>query len=404
MPAKRRADRPAKAKGTKGGDAATKPKAAKTARAKAAPARVGRAARATGPAGPAGSRDDRSKRLLDLVVMLLGARAPVPYREIKAQFRAYRTENEEAGLRAFERDKADLLELGVPLRYVTPEDDDAIDEAGYIVDLRRYRLPEVHLTPDEVAALVLAGSVARAAPGTTYAEVVDLALKKLAFDAPAAPDTPGAPVAAARRPREPVLVHFPRPADAAALSERLAHIERAIRHRKRVTMTHISAASGQSKVRDVDPYGLVFRQGAWLLVGWCHLRKQILSFRLDRIVDLAVAPRPKSPDFERPADFDVRRYASRSPWTFDVEPPVAVELEIGREAAPVAEEDFGEDARREPLPDGATRVRFTSGNPDYVVARVLAAKGAIVVRGPAALRARVREELDAVAGRYGAGG
>src|SRR6266498_3093775 len=120
----------------------------------------------------AAQRDDRGKRLLDLVVMLLGARQPVPYREIRAQFKGYRTAQEEAGLRAFERDKADLLELGVPLRYVTPDDDDAVDEPGYIVDLRRYRLPEVHLTPEEVAALVLAGSVARAASGTTYAEVV----------------------------------------------------------------------------------------------------------------------------------------------------------------------------------------------------------------------------------------
>jgi hypothetical protein len=87
-----------------------------------------------------------------LVVMLLGSRTPVPYREIRAQFRAYRTAQEEAGLRAFERDKADLLELGVPLRYITPEDDESIEEAGYVVDLRRYRLPEIHLTPAEVAA------------------------------------------------------------------------------------------------------------------------------------------------------------------------------------------------------------------------------------------------------------
>src|SRR5688500_11458847 len=83
-------------------------------------------------------RDDRSKRLLDLVVMLLGADGPVPFRELREQFRASRTKLKDAGLRAFERDKADLLELGVPLRYVTPEEDDSIDEAGYVVDLRRH--------------------------------------------------------------------------------------------------------------------------------------------------------------------------------------------------------------------------------------------------------------------------
>ena len=362
------------------------PKAARTAR-----------ARAPAPAAPAKERDDRGKRLLDLVVMLLGARAPVPYREIRAQFRAYRTENEEAGLRAFERDKAELLDLGVPLRYVTADEDDSVDDSGYLVDLRRYRLPEIHLTADEVAALVLAGSVARAAPGTTYAEVVDLALKKLAFDLPAAPDTPGRPVEAGAGQ---VLVHFPRPARAAALADRLAHLEQATRDRKRVTLRYVSAAHGETATRDVDPYGLIYRQGAWLLVAHCHLRKGVRSFRLDRMVEVAVAPKPKSPDFERPADFDVRRFADRSPWTFEVAPPVDVEIDVHPPAATVANEDFGEGALRETLAGGATRIRFRCANPDYLVYRVLAAKGAMTVRSPAELRRRLRAELDAILARY----
>jgi proteasome accessory factor B len=347
-------------------------------------------------------RDDRSKRLLDLVVMLLGARQPVPYREIKAQFRAYRTENEEAGLRAFERDKADLLELGVPLRYVTPDDDDAVDEAGYVVDLRRYRLPEVHLTPEEVAALVLAGSVARAAPGTTYAEVVDLALKKLAFDAPPAPDTPGAPPG--QKPHEPVLVHFPRTTDAEVISERLAEIEHAIRNRKRITVDYTTSSTGEVNRREIDPYGLVFRQRAWLLVGFDHLRQSVRSFRLDRFGPMTVAPKPKSPDFERPAGFDVRSYASRSPWTFEVvDAAMDVTLDILPAAAAVAEEEFGPGAVKTPHTEagaGAVRVRFSCRNPDFVVGKVLEHKGALVVREPAELRARVRAEVDAVRKAY----
>lgn len=342
-------------------------------------------------------RDDRGKRLLDLVVMLLGARAPVPYREIRGQFRSYRTGNEEAGLRAFERDKADLLELGVPLRYITPDDDDSIEEAGYTVDLRRYRMPEVHLTPEEVAALVLAGAVARAAPGTTYAEVVDLALKKLAFDAPAAPDTPGAPV---RRPSEPVLVHFPHPADAEALAERLAVIEQAIVNRKRLTIGYVNAA-GEERRRDVDPYGLYYHRSVWYVVGYCHLKTSILSFRCDRMVSLAVGPKPKSADFERPEGFDVRAYAARSPWRFEIanETPVDVELDVHPPASAVLGEDLGE-AAQSPQAGGVVRVRFRCGNPDYVVSRVLELKGALIVRSPAALRARVRDELAAVLGRY----
>jgi predicted DNA-binding transcriptional regulator YafY len=342
-------------------------------------------------------REDRSKRLLDLVVLLLGARQPVPYREIRGQFRAYQTTQEEAGLRAFERDKADLVELGVPLRYVTPDEDETIEEGGYVVDLRRYRLPELRLTPDEVAALVLAGAVAHAAPGTTYDEVVALALKKLAFDQPR-PDTP-------RDLRTgvgsgPVLVHFPHPAEQAALDERLALLEQATANRKRLTLRYVNASTGEVLSRQVDPYGLVYRQGAWLLVGHCHLRAGVRSFRIDRIATLEVAPKPRTPDFERPAAFDVRRYAARSPWTFEIEPPVEVVLLVKPEAGAVANEELGDGARRDPRPDGSVLVTMPCSNPEYLVLRVLAAKGALVVLEPESVRARVRGELERVQARY----
>ena len=112
------------------------------------------------------------------------------YREIRESFPAYQTVNVEAGLRAFERDKADLLELGVPIRYITPDEDDSLEDGGYVIDIKRFKMPEVRLTPDEISALVLAASVAHAMPGGTYPKIVDLALRKLAFDLPELPDTP----------------------------------------------------------------------------------------------------------------------------------------------------------------------------------------------------------------------
>jgi proteasome accessory factor B len=144
----------------------------------------------------------------------------------------------------------------------------------------------------------------------------------------------------------------------------------------------------------------VFRQRAWLLVGFDHLREKLLSFRLDRIGEMTVAPKPKSPDFERPAGFDVRAYASRSPWTFEVEPPVTVELDVLPGAAAVAEEDFGPGAVKAKLEGGGVRVRFECANPDFVVGKVLEHKGALVVHAPASLRARVRAEILAIQERY----
>ncbi len=353
-------------------------------------------------------RGDRSKRLLDLVMILLGARTPVTYREIREQFTAYQTLNVEAGLRAFERDKADLLELGVPIRYITPDEDDSLEDGGYVIDLKRFKMPEVRLTPDEISALVLAASVAHAMPGGAYPKIVDLALKKLAFDLPELPDTPTQfprPVSAT-----PVLVHFPGRSNPAAsggagaparpeLGEIYATLESATRLRKRVTLTYQAAATGMVSKRDLDPYALVYREGAWLAVGWCHLRREVRSFRIDRMLAAVQAPKPKSPDFERPADFDIKAYAQRSPWTFTTDPPEEVQLALSPEAAEVGNEDFGPSAVKRQDGD-LMLITFDCGNFEFAAVRILAAKGAIkIVRGER-LRVKIADELAAVDAHY----
>ena len=352
--------------------------------------------------GDSTSRGDRSKRLLDLVMILLGARTPVTYRDVREQFPAYQTLNTEAGLRAFERDKADLLELGVPIRYITPDEDDSLEDGGYVIDLKRFKMPEVRLTPDEISALVLAASVAHAMPGGTYPKIVDLALKKLAFDLPEEPDTPTVfPRSAAHVGPAPVLVHFPekRMPSRPELGEIYATLESATRLRKRVTLTYQAAATGMVSKRDLDPYALVYREGAWLAVGWCHLRKEVRSFRVDRMLGAEQAPKPKSPDFERPADFDVKAYAQRSPWTFTTDPAEEVQLALSPEAAEVGNEDFGATAVKRKDGD-RTLVTFDCGNYEFAATRILAAKGAIrIIRGER-LRARVVEELAAIATHY----
>jgi proteasome accessory factor B len=360
-------------------------------------ARPSKATRAPSKGGDdAGSRGDRSKRLLDLVMILLRTRTPVTYRDIREQFAAYQTLNTEAGLRAFERDKADLLELGVPIRYITPDEDDSLEDGGYVIDMKRFKMPEVRLTPDEISALVLAASVAHAMPGGAYPKIVDLALKKLAFDLPELPDTP------TEFPRPaPVLVHFPerRIGVRPELGEIYATIEAATRHRKRVTLRYQAAATGMVSTRELDPYALVYRDGAWLAVGWCHLRQEVRTFRVDRIHEAVMAPKPKSPDFERPADFDVKAYAQRSPWTFSSDPPEEVQLALTPDAAEVGNEDFGLTAVKR-IDGDRILITFDCSNLEFAATRVLAAKSAIRPLRGDRLRARIFDELDAIEAHY----
>jgi predicted DNA-binding transcriptional regulator YafY len=125
----------------------------------------------------------------------------------------------------------------------------------------------------------------------------------------------------------------------------------------------------------------------------------VRSFRVDRIVEAEMAAKPKSADFERPADFDVKIYAQRSPWTFAVEPAEEVQLALAPAAAEAGNEDFGPSAVKRHDGD-ATLVTFDCGNLEFAVSRVLQAKGAIAVKRGDRLRAKIADELDAIAVRY----
>ena len=71
-----------------------------------------------------------------------------------------------------------------------------------------------------------------------------------------------------------------------------------------VHLTYLSEG-GVSTRRTVEPYGLVGRYGRWYLVGFCRLRVDFRTFRLDRIREA----RPIDEQFTRKKDFDFRAYA-----------------------------------------------------------------------------------------------
>jgi predicted DNA-binding transcriptional regulator YafY len=57
---------------------------------------------------------------------------------------------------------------------------------------------------------------------------------------------------------------------------------------------------GEDSEREFDAYGLTYYQHKWYVVGYCHLRKDLRSFRLDRITQV----REMDSHFIRPEGFD----------------------------------------------------------------------------------------------------
>ena len=100
-----------------------------------------------------------------------------------------------------------------------------------------------------------------------------------------------------------VVASISSPAEA-AVSEHLRTLVTCARQRKRVEIDYVSASRHQSEHRPVDPYGIVHHAGEWYIVGHCHNRGDVRTFRIDRIAAMKVT----GERFDRPADFDLEAY------------------------------------------------------------------------------------------------
>jgi len=68
---------------------------------------------------------------------------------------------------------------------------------------------------------------------------------------------------------------------------------------RRVRLRYRSGWSRETE-REVDPYGVMHREGYWYAVGHCHLRGGMRLFRLDRVLDAEMLEEI----FARPAGLD----------------------------------------------------------------------------------------------------
>lgn len=300
---------------------------------------------------------DRSERMLNLLALLKSTPRALTLDEIAEKIGDY-PEPIINRRRQFERDKEELRKLGVPIALETL---DAITgEQGYRIRSADYEMPDPGLTDDERIALNLAVSAVRL-EGTEGEQ----ALQKLGgieATAQALASVPSAPG--------------------------LARVFEGYRDRRRVRFAY------RGKARDVDPYGVLLRDGHWYLTGHDHGHGELRIFRLDRIDGTVEVTGP--PDaFARPDGFRPSEVLSDEPWAYGDEQPVDALIRIEGPSAYWAERDVGAEHVVARDADGVV-FRVTVRNPAALRNFVLGFLDHAEVLEPPALRDEMVAWLDAI--------
>lgn len=332
---------------------------------------------------------DRLERLINLVIALRETRVPMTAEDVHGRVAGYEQTDFDSFRRTFERDKADLRALGVPIERAKTDPWD--DYSGYRIDPRRYDLPETSLEPSETAALAVA------LQATGLLDEAGAGLHKLGVDA----DDPGAGLGSSAGS---TWSHARGAGDPAALPPSPLAIDLDAPHRDellaaQLTRTPVSfsyrAPGRASERRTVEPHALVHRRGRWYLVGRDHARDERRAFRLDRIAG-SVSHAGEAGSFSPPpgagVDDVVPPPPPDAPETAEVAAADAVAWQVARVARGAGRPDERSNA------DGWTRYEVTVGDPEAFLTWALQFGPELEVCGPESLRARAVARLEAVAG------
>lgn len=261
---------------------------------------------------------------------------------------------------------------------------------GYFYD-QPYAMPPMRLQEGEAIVLFMGQKLLAQCKGTPFEGFVQNAMAKIAMLLPQEIEID------LERTIQAVSFHVdPLRGEEMEVAGRYQVLAGAISNRQSVEMVYYSAARGDVTSRRVDPYHLRFAEGAWYLIGYCHLREEARTFAIDRIVTLL----PTEDEFKYPADFSVDDYLADA-LVLERGEPRRVVIEFSSRAAPyVRGRRWHSSQVLEELSGGGLRMTLVVGGIGEVTRWVMSYGKNAQVLEPEDLRARIAGELEAARGLY----
>jgi proteasome accessory factor C len=141
-----------------------------------------------------------------------------------------------------------------------------------------------------------------------------------------------------------------------------ALVVQAARERRRCRIEYLKSDAPAPESRALDPYVVVYSDGSWYAIGFCHARQEPRIFRIDRIMEAELLDDP----FEPPAGFDPAAFLTGG-RVFRADEEVAVQVRYTpRVARWLVERGEGEAGD-----DGSVVVTHHVADPGWLVRHLL---------------------------------
>ena len=176
------------------------------------------------------------------------------------------------------------------------------------------------------------------------------------------------------RPARPMSAHFDR-------------LRKAVERRRKVLIQYYTLGRNETAKRIVHPYFLMKSLDYWYLTGYCELRKDLRTFKFERILNVKMLPNT----FPPPQDSVIEAYKKEFLSALGRR---HVEIFFDSEVAPWIQERYGSSVRQGP--DGGVILTLSSDSLEFPSRLVLAHAPHARPLSPPELVAKVAEDVQRV--------
>jgi predicted DNA-binding transcriptional regulator YafY len=174
-------------------------------------------------------------------------------------------------------------------------------------------------------------------------------------------------------------------------------LETAVCKRLRIRVRYFSLSSGKVETREIDPYSLLFRRHAWYLIGFCHLRRELRTFRVERIRSLSQT----GEHFTRPENYSLDEHLKNAWEVYTGGELVEVRVLFDSRLAPLLLEGKRHPSQRiERLTDGRVIFSAKVAGTEEIKRWVLGFGAQAEILEPISLRKEMAEEIEKLGRNY----
>jgi len=241
------------------------------------------------------------------------------------------------------------------------------------------RIKKLILSQDELITLFSAGQ-AVSALGTSFRENFQNLINRMFL-------APGKALQKETR----IIIKTPAPVITDKTDIVLKAISVSMNEKRSIEITYRSRQSKTTGTRIVDPYGLIYYEGIWIMIGFCHKRKDIRSFAVDRILDI----KERYLYFETRKDFDLNTYLSHT-WGIIDGKEVKIKVKFNAKVADyiIRKEKWHSSEKRNILPCGGVELSFTIAGANEIKRWIYSWLPDVEVIKPEWLRKQIQKELS----------